>query len=58
MDVRTGRTLWSYKKEYTTDLRLCCGKVNRGVAILGNTVITAASDANLIRFGRREPDLR
>src|SRR5712692_1509514 len=29
LDARTGRTLWSYRKEIPKDLRLCCGKVNR-----------------------------
>src|SRR5712692_3740108 len=41
----TGRTLWSYLKELPNDLRLCCGKVNRGLAILGNSVYYASTDA-------------
>src|SRR4030088_176247 len=34
LDARTGRTLWSYRKDLPSDLRLCCGKVNRGVGVL------------------------
>jgi len=48
LDARTGRALWSYRKELPTDLRLCCGKVNRGLAILGDTVYYGSTDAHLI----------
>src|SRR6185369_7249741 len=30
IDGATGRSLWRYQKELPKDLRLCCGKVNRG----------------------------
>src|SRR5262249_54403403 len=29
LDARTGRRLWGYHKDLPSDLRLCCGKVNR-----------------------------
>src|SRR3981189_948751 len=47
LDARTGRTLWSYRKDLPSDLRLCCGKVNRGVAILGDSVYYSSTDAHL-----------
>ncbi len=39
LDAATGRLLWSY--EYSNPARTynCCGKVNRGLAMLGNTTI-------------------
>jgi alcohol dehydrogenase (cytochrome c) len=49
----TGRTLWSYQKNIPSDLRLCCGRVNRGVAILGNTIYYASTDAHLIALDAR-----
>jgi alcohol dehydrogenase (cytochrome c) len=58
VDARTGRTLWSYRKEIPSDLRLCCGKVNRGVAILGNTVYYGSTDAHLIALDARTGNLR
>ena len=58
IDARTGRTLWSYRKELPSDLRLCCGKVNRGVAILGNTVYYGSTDAHLIALDARNGNLR
>ena len=58
LDARTGRTLWSYRKEIPKDLRLCCGKVNRGLAILGDTVYYGSVDAHLIALDARTGNLR
>src|SRR6516225_10242438 len=58
LDATTGRTLWSYHKELPKDLRLCCGKVNRGLAILGNTVYYASIDAHLIALDARTGAVR
>src|SRR3954470_4218083 len=58
LDGRTGRTLWSYRKDIPNDLRLCCGKVNRGLAILGDTVYYASIDAHLIALNARTGALR
>ena len=38
LSARTGRQLWTYRKEIPKDLRLCCGRVNRGVAVLNDAV--------------------
>jgi alcohol dehydrogenase (cytochrome c) len=48
LDTRTGRTLWHYTREIPKDVRVCCGQVNRGVAILGDMVIIGTVDAHLI----------
>src|SRR5207249_12117906 len=53
-----GRTRWSYHKELPSDLRLCCGKVNRGVAILGDTLYYGSTDAHLIALDARTGNLR
>jgi alcohol dehydrogenase (cytochrome c) len=58
LDAATGRALWSYRKVIPKDLRLCCGKVNRGLAILGNTVYYASIDAHLIALDARNGNLR
>jgi alcohol dehydrogenase (cytochrome c) len=58
LDAVTGRPLWSYRKELPKDLRLCCGKVNRGLAILGNTLYYASTDAHLIALDARTGSLR
>src|SRR5260370_8400630 len=48
MDARTGRTLWNYTRQIPKDVRVCCGQVNRGVAILGDMVIIGTVDAHLV----------
>ena len=58
LDARTGRTLWSYRKEIPKDLRLCCGRVNRGVAILGDSVYYGSIDAHLIALDARTGKVR
>jgi len=58
LDAATGRELWRYQKELPSDLRLCCGKVNRGVAILGNTLYYASTNAHLIALDARTGSVR
>jgi alcohol dehydrogenase (cytochrome c) len=48
LDARTGRRLWRYIREVPNDIHVCCGRVNRGVAILDNTVYVGTLDAHLI----------
>jgi alcohol dehydrogenase (cytochrome c) len=38
LDTRTGKPLWKYRRVFPNDIRVCCGEVNRGVAILGNLI--------------------
>ena len=48
LDAVTGRIFWTYHYEANAG-RLCCrGLVNRGVAILGNTLFMATVDAHLV----------
>ena len=42
VDARTGRQYWRYDHELPEDLRICCGRNNRGVAILGETLFTVS----------------
>ena len=48
LDARTGRPIWLYQRQLPTDIRPCCGRVNRGVAILGNKVFLGTLDAHVI----------
>src|SRR5262249_13379374 len=38
LDARTGRPIWLYQRQLPADIRPCCGRVNRGLAILGDKV--------------------
>src|SRR2546426_1768538 len=48
LDTRTGRPMWSFLRAVPKDVRLCCGQVNRGVALLGDLVFVGTVDAHLI----------
>lgn len=52
LDARSGDLLWHYEHQMPSDLRICCGPVNRGVAIAGSHVYMATLDARLIAFDR------
>ena len=59
LDARTGRRLWSYRRELPKDLRtLGFGRVNRGVAVLGDTVYAGTLDAHLVALDARSGALR
>ena len=48
LDARTGRPIWMYQRQLPSDIRPCCGRVNRGVAILGDKVFFGTLDAHVI----------
>jgi alcohol dehydrogenase (cytochrome c) len=48
VDARTGRAFWVYHYVPSPAARPCCGIVNRGVAILGDTLFMATVDAHLV----------
>ncbi len=48
IDARTGAALWSYTHPMTSELKPCCGRVNRGLAVLGNTLYLGTLDAHLV----------
>ena len=48
LDARTGRPLWQYKRKLPNDIPVCCGEVNRGVAVLGDSVYIGTLDAHLV----------
>ena len=48
LDARTGRPIWLYQRQLPGDIRPCCGRVNRGLAILGDKVFLATLDAHVM----------
>ena len=48
LDAKTGRIFWIYRYVVSTDVRPCCGSVNHGLAILGDTLYLATLDAHLV----------
>ena len=48
LETRSGKVLWRYKRVLHDNVPFCCGKVNRGVAILGDLVFIGTLDAHLV----------
>src|SRR5271169_6757517 len=48
LDARTGRPIWLFQHQVPSDIRPCCGHVNRGLAILGDKVFLGTLDAHVI----------
>ena len=62
IDVKTGRAFWRYRHELPPGVTPCCGRVNRGLAILGDTVYMGTLDAKLVALdaatGRKRWDVK
>jgi alcohol dehydrogenase (cytochrome c) len=48
LDARTGKPSWTYRREYPSGMVNCCGAINRGFAVLGDTLYMGTIDARLI----------
>ena len=48
LDATTGRPYWRYHRVLPKKINVCCGEVNRGVAILGDRVFVGTVDAHLV----------
>jgi alcohol dehydrogenase (cytochrome c) len=53
LDARTGRPIWMYQHPLPGDIRPCCGRVNRGLAILDDKVFLGTLDAHVIALDAR-----
>src|SRR5262249_1954659 len=47
LDAKTGRPIWQYQRALPGDIRPCCGRVNRGLAILGDRVFMGTLDSHV-----------
>ncbi|MGA0806586.1 MAG: pyrroloquinoline quinone-dependent dehydrogenase, partial [Pseudohongiellaceae bacterium] len=56
LDAATGRVFWTYHHE-PAPARTCCGRVNRGLAILGDTLFMGTIDAHLLAIDARSGTL-
>ena len=53
LDAETGRELWTFEHRLPTRVLVCCGEVNRGLAILGHTLYLTTLDAKLVALDAR-----
>jgi alcohol dehydrogenase (cytochrome c) len=58
IDTRTGKPLWKYRRGLPEDLRVCCGQVNRGVAVLGGLVYIGTVDAHVLALDAKTGQVR
>ncbi len=54
LDPKSGRVFWIYHFAVSPAARPCCGVVNRGLAILGNTLFMATVDAHLVAIDAKD----
>ena len=57
LDAATGAIKWLYSYSPSREARPCCGRVNRGVSILGNTLYMTTIDAHLVALDARDGKL-
>jgi len=48
LDAKTGTLIWAYDRTLPQHLALCCGVLNRGLAVSGNTLYFGTLDAHLV----------
>ncbi|MCG0239483.1 MAG: PQQ-dependent dehydrogenase, methanol/ethanol family [Firmicutes bacterium] len=53
LDARTGQKYWEYTWPMPPGLQLCCGPVNRGVAIGGDQIFFQTLDAHVVALDAR-----
>ncbi len=58
LDARTGNQIWKYERPLPNELPVCCGRVNRGLAILGDNLFFTTLDARLIALDARTGDVK
>lgn len=48
LDANSGNLIWAYDRDLPDHLSLCCGYVNRGLAVLGDKLFLGTLDAHLV----------
>jgi alcohol dehydrogenase (cytochrome c) len=56
LDAATGRVFWTYSHQ-PSPARTCCGRVNRGLAMLGDTLFMGTVDAHLLAIDAKNGQL-
>ena len=57
LDAATGRPFWRYTYAIPMTARACCGRVNRGLAILGDTLYMGTLNSHLIAVNAKNGTL-
>ena len=54
LDLATGAPFWEHERPIPAGVSVCCGRYNRGVALLGDRVYYATLDAHLVALNTRD----
>lgn len=54
LDAETGDLIWEYDRSIPADVPVCCGRVNRGLAVHGNTLFFAGLDGYLVAISAND----
>lgn len=54
LDARTGEQRWRFERNLAERLPACCGRVNRGLAVLGQKLFMGSLDGYLIALNARD----
>jgi alcohol dehydrogenase (cytochrome c) len=57
LNARTGQELWRYKHAIPYDVSLCCGNVNRGVAVAKGKVFVVTLNAHVLALDAQTGEL-
>ena len=57
-DAKTGDVIWDYNRPIPAALPLCCGRVNRGLAVHGSTIFFGTLDAYLVAINANDGKVR
>jgi alcohol dehydrogenase (cytochrome c) len=58
LDALTGRPIWAYRRNPPPNVNLCCGPVNRGFAVHGNTLYKANLEGTLVAMDAKSGVVR
>ena len=58
LDAVTGRQFWRYNHTVAQEARPCCGRVNRGVAILGNSLFLGTLDGRVVALNAKTGEVQ
>jgi alcohol dehydrogenase (cytochrome c) len=58
LDGRTGRPVWRYSRRPPSDLHVCCGAANRGMAVLNDLLFVGTLDSHLLAIDLHTGKLR
>ena len=54
LDAMTGQPSWTYRREYPSGMVNCCGAINRGFGVLGDTLYMGTIDARVVALNVKD----